>query len=95
MKLILALSFLTLSFTAMAEDDTKFAEHKLKMLEGMTHQMAALQSTKSCIEAASDKAAVKKCHEEAKSERKKMKSERMDGRIKRLEAKKDKMEDKE
>jgi len=94
MKLILTFSFLVLSLNVFAQDEGKFAEHKKMMLEGMTHQMEALQSTKSCVEAAGDGAAIKKCHEVAKAERIKMKTEKIGGKIKKLEAEKKNMEEK-
>lgn len=94
MKLFITFSLLVLSTVVLAEGDAKFTEQKTKMLEGITKQIEALQTTKSCVDGATDLPAIKKCHEIAKGERMKMKSERIDKKIKKLEDEKKNVEEK-
>jgi hypothetical protein len=88
MKFFIAMSLLSLSLITFAEDDAKFADHKKIMVENLSQQISVMQSTKSCIESASNHEAVKKCHEASKAERTKLESQRIDENIKRLEEKK-------
>lgn len=77
-----------------SHDDMKkamFQEHKAQMLKGMDEQIAALQSSKTCVAAANDHEALKTCHETIVNARKQYRSEMMDARIKRLEEQKAKM----
>lgn len=88
MKLAMIFCILSFSGAVFAQDDAKFSEQKPKMLEHISMQIAALENTKKCVEAADNREAVKKCHEAAQGERKKLQAQRIDDDIKRLEAKK-------
>ena len=94
MKLFIVASLLSLSSLAFSEDAARFAEHKKMMVEGISNQISAMQTNKSCIEGANDMEAVKKCHEAAKAERSKLESQRIDENIKRLEEKKKSLQEK-
>lgn len=74
MKKIIAALVLCMSFQAAFADHHEegggnFEERKKMMLEGIDKRIAGLNSHKSCVSAAADKAAMKKCHESAKSMR--------------------------
>jgi len=94
MKALLVLSVLFTVTVRAADADSKFAEQKKKVLEHITAQMTTLENTKKCVEGANDQEAVKKCHEQARDERKKFEGARIDEQIKHLEEKKKVLEEK-
>lgn len=55
---------------------------------GIDKRIGILNEIKACVSAATDKAALKACHEKAKAEREMMKNERIEQHIQKLEAKK-------
>jgi hypothetical protein len=73
------LLLMMLSFGVFAEEDgaaDKFAEKKTMRLENLETRIKLLQESKACIEAASDKEAMKSCKEQGKKARMGMKEER-------------------
>lgn len=54
--------------SARAESPDSFQKAKQTMLEIFDKRIAALQSAKTCVTAAQDKDAIKKCHEALRSE---------------------------
>jgi opacity protein-like surface antigen len=65
---------------------------KTEVLAHMDARIAALTEAKSCISAAADKEAMKKCHDGLKDDRMAMKMEHMDKKINRMEMRKNKLE---
>lgn len=94
MKALFVLSVLFTASAFAAEGDSKFAEQKKKNLEHISAQMTALENTKKCVEGASDHESIKKCHEQAREERKKFEGQKIDEQIKHLEEKKKALEEK-
>lgn len=93
MKLTLMSCLLLLSVMSIAADTDKFMEAKAKSLAHIDAQMKLLESTKKCIEGATDREAVKRCHDSAHAERTKMEKQKIDEDIKRLEEKKKQLEE--
>ncbi len=94
MKALLVLSVLFTVTVRAADADPKFADQKKKALEHISAQMTALENTKKCVEGASDHEAIKKCHEQAREERRKFEGQKIDEQIKHLEEKKKALEEK-
>lgn len=92
-SLVIAFLF-CFSSLLLAEENSKFAERKKIMLENMTKQMTSMQSNMTCVEAATDHEAIKKCHEMAQAERTKMHEHMIDEKIKKLEDKKKNLHEK-
>lgn len=93
MKLTLIFALIISSFTLLAKDDPKFAEHKSKALEHLAMQITSLETHKKCVEAATDGDGMKKCHDAQKAERVKMETQKINDDIKKLEEKKKKIEE--
>ncbi|MCB0351804.1 MAG: hypothetical protein KDD38_11515, partial [Bdellovibrionales bacterium] len=88
MKSIVLCAILALSVSAFAEGEKKeenFAKRKTEMLEGIDKKIAAMQEHKTCVSAASDKDAMKKCHEKMKAFREENRGEHMGMRKERME----------
>ena len=94
MKLALVFCLLFVSNFVHAQSEVKFPEQKAKVLEYISAKMKALETTKKCVEAATSVDGIKKCHEQAKEERKKLDSQRIEDQIKKLEDKKKHLEEK-
>lgn len=78
MKTLLVVSLLLGSLTALADHhekmkDMPFAEKKAKVSEKLANRIKSLQENKSCVDSAQDDAALKKCMEKMREERKEMK----------------------
>jgi hypothetical protein len=65
---------------------------KTEVMAQMDARIAALTEAKTCIAAATDKEAMKKCHDGLKEDRMAMKMEHMDKKINRMEMRKQKLE---
>lgn len=90
MKLFI-ITTLTLSTLAFASGD-KFEIKKTRRLEMINKTIASLTKTKSCIQAAKDKAALKECGKERKVMRDAMKAKRDEMKAKRKAMKSQKSE---
>lgn len=101
---LVAFSAAFLSSAAMAEDAAApaaaggpamggdFNSRKTEVLAHMDSRIAAITAAKACISAATDKEAMKKCHEGLKDDRMAMKMEHMDKKMNRMEMRKQKLE---
>lgn len=94
MKTLLVLSALFAVNAFAQEGKPNFADQKKQILEHISAQMAALETTKKCVESSADQGAIKKCHEMARDERRKFEGQKIDDQIKRLEEKKKALEEK-
>lgn len=73
---------------AFADEKADFNEHKQHALKEMSEQIAALQTAKTCIAAATDHDGLRHCHEALEKTRKHKKLEEIDERIHRLQEEK-------
>ncbi len=74
----LTIAVLALSFSAFADhhetmmkdmDKMPFDQHKMMMQEMLTKKSAMIQESKTCVDTAMDKAALKDCHMKMKDEK--------------------------
>jgi len=102
MKLFITLGLLGLLCPcAMAADVAKtqpnkeamFAEMKQKMLENIDTRIGVLQSAKTCLSAAADKAAVMKCRQEEKTAMEALRKTHKQNRKEMLEKREQKLQD--
>lgn len=92
-SLLLVTSALVGFGVANAEESKEgFAEHKAQMIQNLDARIQNLQTAKSCISAAQDMAAGKKCHETLHEAQKALESQHLDKRMQRLEERKEKLE---
>lgn len=98
-----SLAFLLVSTAIFADDDKgDFNTHKTEILSHIDEKVQKMQEHKSCVQAAQDKEALKKCkesmHEWRKGERmehmEKLK-ERLEGRMEKMQKKMDDMKQKQ
>lgn len=90
-KLGMVLILLSASLAFADGKDEKFNEHKQKALQNMDERITGLQNAKACISAASDRASMKKCHEQLAKARQDRKAASIDQRMSRLQEMKSKM----
>jgi hypothetical protein len=93
-----ALSAVLMSSAAFAQDAAMPAAggdmnaRKAEVMAQMDARIAALTEAKACISSATEKEAMKKCHDGLKDDRMAMKMEHMDKKINRMEMRKNKLE---
>lgn len=89
MKWILIL-LVGLSFSAQAKSGKRFEERKAKAVEHISKRIGVLETAKSCISSASDKAALKACRATQKASMQALKSERKSWKANRKKNRKNK-----
>jgi hypothetical protein len=95
MKFLMVL-VLSVPMFAMAQDDGKaamFQEAKANMLSSIESRMSNLNDAKSCVNAATDGAGLKACHEKMQAANRELKEE-MKGKRKELKEKRDEWKEK-
>jgi hypothetical protein len=90
-------AILALSVSAFAEGEKKeenFAKHKAEKMARMDKRMAATQEHKACVASATDKEAMKKCHEKMKEFREENREEHMGMRKQHMDKRMENMKNK-
>jgi hypothetical protein len=93
MKFLLLASLGVFSFSSVAQDD--FNAKKQHKLEYLDQKMEMLQETRTCIQGASNKDALKDCKEEMKAQKQEMKDQKKQWKKEKQEDSKQKQTEKQ
>lgn len=93
MKSLLILAFGLFAVTSLRADED-FAAKKAEMVKHIDERIAKMQEHKACVEAASEKDALKACMEKMKEHMKEHRMEMMEHRKEMMEKRKERMEKK-
>lgn len=71
--------------------DPEFSENKQHIVKGLSEDISALQTAKSCVSSASDREALKACMDALEKTRRQRRAENIDEKIRKLQEEKAKL----